>query len=194
MAKFWETFHNLDFPWASVASIYWRRYPNPNSDHVFSEDFVECRPLDDGRLYTKRFIMKTNKVPRWAHHFFNAKRVSMMEEAIIDPKAKTMVTYTRNIQFRYFMGTTERVVYSDAGIEGTKVCKQVWIESDVLGFRSAIKSFGVERFKKNCVKATEGFHHVLLRFSPSAVPRLHSVKKIHEGTASSGPATPRAVM
>ena len=27
--------------------------------------------------------------------------------------------------------------------------------------RSAVKSFGIERFKQNCTKATEGFNHVL---------------------------------
>ena len=27
-----------------------------------------------------------------------------------------------------------------------------------------MKNFGIERFKNNCVKATEGFNHVLIRF------------------------------
>ena len=44
---------------------------------------------------------------------------------------------------------------------GTHVKKEVWIESDCLGLRSAIKKFGVDRFKKNCVAATDGFEWVL---------------------------------
>ena len=39
----------------------------------------------------------------------------------------------------------------------------MWIESDVYGFQSAIKKFGLDRWKKNCVKATEGFQHVLIQ-------------------------------
>merc|ERR1712154_489614 len=38
------------------------------------------------------------------------------------------------------------------------------VESNFYGLRSAIKSFGIERFKVNCVKATDGFNHVLERF------------------------------
>ena len=45
--------------------------------------------------------------------------------------------------------------------KSTKVKKEVWIESDCLGLRSAIKKFGIDRFKKNCVTATEGFEYVL---------------------------------
>ena len=41
--------------------------------------------------------------------------------------------------------------------EESTVCeKNVWIESDIVGLRSAIKKFGVDRFKTNCVKASDG--------------------------------------
>ena len=33
------------------------------------------------------------------------------------------------------------------------------------GLRSAVKSFGIERFKDNCRKATDGFNHVLHQLS-----------------------------
>jgi len=41
--------------------------------------------------------------------------------------------------------------------------------TDVVGLRRAIKKFGIERFKKNCVLATEGFDWVMTKmFSPAA--------------------------
>ena len=43
----------------------------------------------------------------------------------------------------------------------TKVLKEVWIESDVLGLRSAIKKFGLDRYKRNYLAASEGFEFVL---------------------------------
>ena len=39
-------------------------------------------------------------------------------------------------------------------------------------YRSAVKTFGIERFKQNCTKATEGFNHVLYH--------LHQMKQVRE--------------
>ncbi len=114
--------------------------------------------------------MKTNKLPSWGEHLFNTRRVVVVEETVTDPKTMTMVTYTRNVNLRFFMGTTERVTFrphnnvvndSNSNNNNTEAFKEVWIESDVYGLRSAIKRFGLDRFKKNCVKATEGFEWVL---------------------------------
>ena len=43
----------------------------------------------------------------------------------------------------------------------TKVRKEVWIESEVLGLRSAIRKFGMDRYKRNYLAAAQGFEHVL---------------------------------
>ena len=163
-AKYWDTIHVHDYPWSKVASTYWKRYPNPNSKHVFSEDFVECELRKDGSLYTKRFISKTNSLPSWGEHFFRTRNVPLTEEAVIDPKAQTLTTYTRNIgDLRFWMGVTETVVFRQdpQNVNKTIVEKQAWIESDMYGFRSAIKKFGIDRFKKNSWRATEGFDWVL---------------------------------
>ena len=40
------------------------------------------------------------------------------------------------------------------------------IDSQVLGFARTIQSFGVERFKKNCCKAVNGFNYVLHSMFP----------------------------
>ena len=58
-----QTTHSLSHPWSAVVSGFWRRYPNPHSEHVFSEDTVECgvgtaRDGVGGTLRTKRVIMK----------------------------------------------------------------------------------------------------------------------------------------
>ena len=52
----------------------------------------------------------------------------------MDPVARTMVTYTRNLNLKFFMGTTERSVCEvcpdDPSV--TLIRKEVWIESDFL--------------------------------------------------------------
>ena len=65
------------------------------------------------------------------------------------------------------MTATEKVVYqaSSENPEHTVAVKSAWVESSFYGLRTAIKNFGIERFKKNCVKATEGFNYVLEKFS-----------------------------
>lgn len=157
--KYWSTIHYHDFDWKKVASTYWKRYPNPNSSHVFSEDLIEAEMDQNGVLRTKRLIMKTNKLPSWGEHLFSTRKVFLIEEAVIQPEKMTI--YTRNLNLRLFMGTTEKMTLTPETDAKTKVLKEVWIESEIYGLRSAIKSFGIDRFKKNCLKATEGFDWVL---------------------------------
>ena len=48
-----------------------------------------------------------------------ARRVPIIEESIVDPNKKTLVTYCRNITYKRLMETAEKVVYTshedDAG-------------------------------------------------------------------------------
>ena len=169
MAKYWSTNHEHNYDWDTVASKYWNKYPNPHSSHVFSEDILSAEVNAQGQLRVKRLLSKTNKLPSWGEHLFKTRDVRLIEEIIVDPKTKTFTTYNRNLNLRFFMGTTEKVTYTpkydDDGQEckTTNSLKEVWIESEFYGLRSAIKKFGLDRFKKNCVKATEGFNWVLNR-------------------------------
>lgn len=83
-----------------------QRYPNPFSLHVLSEDTL-CREIrKDGKLYSKRLLTKTNRVPKWGERFFKAKFVCIIEESLVDPKEKVLTTYTRNIGFSKIMVCT----------------------------------------------------------------------------------------
>jgi hypothetical protein len=53
----------------------------------------------------------------------------------------------------------------------TECEKHAWIESNVYGFAKAIQSFGVERFKKNTVKASKGLEYILHKtYEPDFIP------------------------
>jgi len=162
--KFYETEHEHGFPWNRVAAGYWWRYPNQHSSHVFSVDTLETK-IVDGKLHCRRLIIKTNALPSWGKHFFSDQRVPVIEECIVDPVSKTLTWYVRNIGLSTFMATVEKAQLS-ASVEDpdkTVVKKQAWIDSSILGFRTAIKKFGIDRYKKNCVLATEGFETVLTK-------------------------------
>lgn len=68
------------------------------SAHVLTEDTV-CREIRSGKLFSKRLLSKTNSsVPKWAEKFVpGGKIVCIVEESIVDPKRKELITYTRNL-------------------------------------------------------------------------------------------------
>jgi hypothetical protein len=160
--RFWETNHTHSFPWEKVSAGYWFRYPNQHSSHVFSVDTLTTE-IVEGKLYCKRLIIKTNPLPSWGKHFFNARRVAVIEECIVDPRAKEHTWYVRNIGLNAFMATVEKARFYPDPINPaiTAIQKQCWIDSSIIGFRSAIRKFGIDRYKKNSVLATEGFETVL---------------------------------
>lgn len=57
---------------------------------------------------------------------------------------------------------------SEENPEWTVAKRSAWIDSQVFGFSRAIQAFGLDRFKKNCVKMSEGFNYVLANMFPTA--------------------------
>lgn len=169
------------FSWEQVTQAFWQKYPNPYSTHVLSEDTVERR-LQGGCLHSKRIITKTNKLPKWGERFIPGSKRSLcvLEESIIDPKARTMVTYTRNLGLTTIMTVEERCEYrpSSDNSKWTECKREAWISSQVYGFSYALQAFGLDRFKKNGHKAIAGFEHILSRmYLPETIPELPS--KLH---------------
>lgn len=68
------------------------RYPNPLATHVISEDTLHRELISKDILYSRRFLTKTNKLPKWGERFFvNLKKyVPLVEESYVDRKTKTM--------------------------------------------------------------------------------------------------------
>ncbi len=162
MGKFYETSSLFNYSWDQLAKAFWRRYPNPHSGHVLSEDTL-CREIRGNELYSKRLLTKTNRLPKWGEHFVKSRETSVVEESLVNPETKTITTYTRNIGYTTIMSVVEKVVYAPDPENPNKTVakREAWIESNLYGFRRAIESFGVKRFKKNCIKAAEGFNVVL---------------------------------
>ena len=69
---------------------------NSFSTHVLSEDTIS-RKIIDNNLHTKRFLTKTNRLPKWGERIVNVKNVNIIEESIVDPSKKEISTYTRNV-------------------------------------------------------------------------------------------------
>jgi len=161
--SYWKNEHSLPFSWPVVSSGYWWRYPNPESNHVSSVDTIESEMRGD-ILYTKRILLKTNSLPVWGKHFFKDATVAVIEESLVDRAGHSLTWYTRNIGLNRFMSTVEKATFTpsvELPDKETRVEKECWIDSSIFGFRSAIKNFGVGRYKRNCLPATRGFKWAL---------------------------------
>lgn len=163
MVKYYTGIQVFKFTWDQVASSFWQRYPNPYSKHVLTEDVIS-REVIDKKLYTKRLLTKTNPVPKWGERFVRGPpQICIVEESIVDPIAKTVTTYTRNIGLQRLMLLEEKCVYlTNPENNHWTVCERwAYINSTIFGFSRAIQAFGLERYKKNVTKANQGFQHIL---------------------------------
>lgn len=163
MVKHYTVESVFQFNWHKVVAAFWRRYPNPFSTHVLTEDVVQ-RYRAGNQLITKRLICKTGKFPKWAEKFVGKFHdVYLVEESILDLDSKTFTTYTRNISLQNVLTTTERCVYSTStGNQGATLChRDAWFESQIHGLGGMISSYGLQSYKKNIIKTFDGYNFVL---------------------------------
>lgn len=76
------------------------------STHVLTEDVVYREVTADHRLLSRRLLMKTNRLPRWAERFFPSgmsRCVFIVEDSIVDPVGRTLTTYTWNLNHTTLM-------------------------------------------------------------------------------------------
>uniref|UniRef100_A0A1A9UHG2 PRELI/MSF1 domain-containing protein n=1 Tax=Glossina austeni TaxID=7395 RepID=A0A1A9UHG2_GLOAU len=156
----------FDYSWKQVVQAFWNRYPNPSSNHVLTEDTIS-REVRDGKLYSRRILSKTNHVPKWGERFYKNTPIKIIEDSILDPKNKTLRTFTRNIGMKKIMKVDEIVEYTEQKDGRTLAIRHAYISSQVFGFSRAIRAFGVERFKSNCLKTANGFNFVLCNMFPN---------------------------
>jgi PRELI-like family. len=74
-------------------------------------------------------------------------------------------------KFNLFQSVIEKVEYkvSDENENWTLAKRSVWIDSKMYGFSLAIQKFGLERYKKNILKMTNGFNFILNAMFPNVL-------------------------
>lgn len=71
---------------------------------MLTEDVLDRHVDDEGNLHTTKLLTKTNSMPKWGERLYKGpKFVAIVEESVVDPKAQTFTTYTRNISMSRFM-------------------------------------------------------------------------------------------
>ncbi|XP_078808562.1 PRELI domain-containing protein 1, mitochondrial isoform X1 [Oryzias latipes] len=115
MVKYFCSNIDIKSTWDHVVSAFWQRYPNPFSTHVLTEDVVYRELTADHRLLSRRLLMKTNRLPRWAERLFPAgmsRSVYIVEDSIVDPVERSLTTYTWNLNHTTLMPAVSAVVSS----------------------------------------------------------------------------------
>lgn len=166
MVKYFCNNTDIKSAWDHVVSAFWQRYPNPFSTHVLTEDVVYREVTADHKLLSRRLLMKTNRLPRWAERIFPSgmsRSVYIMEDSIVDPVNRRLTTYTWNLNHTTLMSVEERCVFQDSEeqVATTQLRREAWISSNVYGFSRPIQEFGLARFKSNQVKAMKGLEYAL---------------------------------
>ncbi|XP_059830160.1 PRELI domain-containing protein 1, mitochondrial-like isoform X1 [Hypanus sabinus] len=166
MVKHFFDLSTLKSSWDQVASAFWQRYPNPYSKHVLTEDVIYREVTPDNKLLSRRLLTKTNRLPRWGEMVFPtnlARSVFVVEDSIVDLQNRTFTTLTWNINHTRLMLVEEKCVYrpNPENPAFTQIQREAWVSSRVFGFSRAIQEFGLARFRRNQIKATEGFEYIL---------------------------------
>ncbi|XP_067352929.1 PRELI domain-containing protein 1, mitochondrial-like isoform X2 [Channa argus] len=177
MVKYFCSNADIKSTWDHVVSAFWQRYPNPFSTHVLTEDVVYREVTGDHRLLSRRLLMKTNRLPRWAERFFPAgmsRSVYIIEDSIVDPVNRSLTTYTWNLNHKTLMSVEERCTFRDSVEQPstTHLKREAWISSNVFGFSRPIQEFGLARFKKNQAKTMKGLEYALSNLQGEMPQRL----------------------
>ncbi|KAG1520606.1 hypothetical protein G6F52_007511 [Rhizopus delemar] len=98
MVKFYQHAFNYDYQWQNVTLAFWLRYPNPFASHVLSVDVLDRYVDENGILKTTRLVLKKGKTPKWfPKNILKSSEAFVIEESEVDPKNKTMITRTKNL-------------------------------------------------------------------------------------------------
>ncbi|XP_031175626.1 PRELI domain-containing protein 1, mitochondrial-like isoform X2 [Sander lucioperca] len=168
MGRYFQSEVDINSPWYQVLAAFWRRYPNPYSTHVLTEDVLYREVTPSNRLLSRRLLTKTNRLPGWAERVFPAhmaRRVYVLEDSVVDPQTHTLTTRTWNINHNTLMTVVESCLFEEdrSRPSWTKLRREAWIISTVRGLARPIQEFGLVRFKSNQDKAVKGLEYALTK-------------------------------
>lgn len=166
MVLYFENKHNYNFDFETASLAYLNRYPNPFAKHVLSVDTLDHYIDSQGQLCTTRVVVKRGKLPSFIKPFLGVANLNswIIEKSIINPKTKTLISYTSNIDHRKFIRVEEYIKYKgDVGAGSTTVESKVKFSSNFFGLKSKIEEWSHKRFSTNIQNSRDGLNYVMTK-------------------------------
>lgn len=161
MVLYYETKHEYNHSFETASLAYLNRYPNPFAKHVKSVDTLEVYVKNDC-LYVTKLLVKTGRLPGFIKPFLgNVLDSYIIENSIIDPKNKSIKSFTANIDHRKFIKVEEYLNYSSLSNHLTHVDYKVKFSSNFLGFTKRIEEWARNKFQNNIQNTREGLKFVM---------------------------------
>ncbi|KAI5961901.1 uncharacterized protein KGF55_003872 [Candida pseudojiufengensis] len=155
--------YNFDFETTTLAHL--NRYPNPYAKHVLSVDTLDSHIDKEGQLNITRIIVKTGRLPKFVRPFLGSTNLNswIIEKLIINPKTKTMKSYTSNIDHRKFIRIEEFLNFqTDKSLLNLIECNaKVKFSSNLIGLKSKIEEWSHQKFSKNINNSRDGLTYVM---------------------------------
>lgn len=181
MPRFGAYSDTFSEPWEEVTTAHWKKYPNPLSSHVLSADTLH-RHVDPetGCMKSTRLLTKTNSSAKWMARFLGDRTSTyIVEESVLDPRAKTLTTFTKNITLNNLMTIEEKCIYSvsEENPNWTTCQTQAKVTSGLL-IGNMVEKFGIDRFQNNSAKAKQSIVYVLGKMKEKSATGLAKVAKV----------------
>ncbi|CAI5756268.1 unnamed protein product [Candida verbasci] len=164
MVLYFESKHSYNYDFETTSLAYLNRYPNPFAKHVLSIDTLDYHIDSQGQLCKTNLIVKQGRLPKFIKPFIGSANLKswIIEKIIINPKSKSMITYTSNIDHHKFIRVEEMLKYREKDNNNTtEVLSKVKFSSNLFGFKRKIEQWSHERFKLNYNNTKDGLTYVM---------------------------------
>ncbi|MEN2496009.1 MAG: Slowmo [Marteilia pararefringens] len=139
--RIWSSNYIYDFPWSTVVEAQIKKYPNPVNNNIISVHLVqrELKMKEDEAqeakvnkhfvLHSKQLISRSLIISPWIKDLFgiNQQHFSCIEESILDPKEKSFILQSKNINFDHAIEVKENLVLTPSNNN----CNQTNVEQEI---------------------------------------------------------------
>ncbi|KXN66588.1 MSF1-domain-containing protein, partial [Conidiobolus coronatus NRRL 28638] len=109
-------------------------------------------------------LLKTGKVPKWGRSILKQPDTFIIEDSIVNPKAKFLTSITKNISHARIMKVEEVQTYQEnrENPQWTSNKTEARIVSNIgWGLTRSLESFGISNFQKNTDRSRKGMSYIL---------------------------------
>eukprot|EP00823_Brevimastigomonas_motovehiculus_P009201 TRINITY_DN8863_c0_g1_i1.p1 TRINITY_DN8863_c0_g1~~TRINITY_DN8863_c0_g1_i1.p1 ORF type:complete len:210 (+),score=47.31 TRINITY_DN8863_c0_g1_i1:110-739(+) len=111
MVKWFARNYTLRHPWETASAAFWRKYPNPDAEHVHEADTFDRKIDTEGNLQLRRFYTLAFPLPDWLQSMAGPK-YHAADIVTVNPKERSLVLKSRNLSFSSFLTIEETCTYT----------------------------------------------------------------------------------